>query len=842
MNGTMDNLEDRIANLEMVFAYLKNKKMLVRQKNKPNKETPSSDDTADEDIAEFEVASKSKSSTSKPKIGSIRRKKIPNLEPPAGIFANYRRRFRCEFVSLNPRLESRKSSMDCSFTLGSNEEADHVKILQFSNGLLLGSGSGSPAFYYVYNPSTNLFKRLPQPENSHDDSHLYVTGVLRMAFDPTKSRDYKVVQLFACLHAELEIQVYSLETSNWSLCKERLIIYNFAHFATSIYRNDAFHWLETEDIQLTLYKFNIDDHDHPIIRTLQIHNRLHQGSNFLQSLVSGSYDPIFKQINISSILHMQGRFFESHDYLLLVCRDDIDSREFTKYEKMKGCSLCTVRCNKIPNLDPLVGIFANHRTRLFKYEFVSLDPRLESCKSAMDNSFTIGSYEADHVRILQSCNGLLLCSGWGSPVFYYIYNPSTNMFKRLPQPENSPNDSYIRVTGVLRMAFDPTKSCDYTVVKLFVCLHGDLKIQVYSSEKSNWSPCKERLICYNFAHFTSLIYWNDAFHWPQTKDRQLTLYKLNIDDHHHPIITTLETHNGLNQGRNFLQSFGGREGSYDPMFIQIYISDISLLQSRLFESRRCLLLVCGDDIDPKEFTIYEMVKGCLVKTVRKYMFEIILHQQRTLYLLKQKKLMQTQEDHSNPIPALNVDSLKVYLVVIQNTCSKKEDSNSETASNKSVKESSLDSTTKDVHAIKYKMVNKRQMQMQESKIDTGKAVNDDLVVTECIGTESEVQDDNSRSWNDTDADDADIMPIYDEEPVAEVQLTAKCNIFAIGQQHTKQPEVINEGSVDQYPKQRQVKSPMLDSSPDNQTNDDLKQSLESENISQKYCSQFQKDF
>ncbi|GJT15564.1 reverse transcriptase domain-containing protein [Tanacetum coccineum] len=45
--------------------------------------------------------------------------------------------------------------------------------------------------------------------------------------------------------------------------------------------------------------------------------------------------------------------------------------------------------------------------------------------------------------------------------------------------------------------------------------------------------------------------------------------------------------------------------------------------------------------------------------------------------------MQTQEDHSNQIPALNVDSLKVDLIVIQNTCSEKEDSNSETASSKS---------------------------------------------------------------------------------------------------------------------------------------------------------------
>ncbi|GKE15618.1 hypothetical protein Tco_1423195 [Tanacetum coccineum] len=65
MNGTMDNLEERTVNLEMVFAYLKYKEMLERQENKPNKETPTSDGTANEDIAEFEVASKSKSSTSK---------------------------------------------------------------------------------------------------------------------------------------------------------------------------------------------------------------------------------------------------------------------------------------------------------------------------------------------------------------------------------------------------------------------------------------------------------------------------------------------------------------------------------------------------------------------------------------------------------------------------------------------------------------------------------------------------------------------------------------------------------------------------------------------------------
>ncbi|GJY66349.1 hypothetical protein Tco_0468587 [Tanacetum coccineum] len=279
---------------------------------------------------------------------------------------------------------------------------------------------------------------------------------------------------------------------------------------------------------------------------------------------------------------------------------------------------------------------------------------------------------------------------------------------------------------------------------------------------------------------------------------------------------------------------------------------------------------------------------CNMDSIGKYMLEIILHQQRTPQLLKQKKLMQTQEDHSNPIQALNVDSLKVDLVVIQNTCSEKEDSNSETASSKSVKESSLDYATKDVHAIKYKMskakercmayfrslhshlqvlskedlkgtriehgfkrafmslfgqdddtftstmlLNVDQLQKQLDKdefqedgsmaaflllnnqfqkfinsqfsLDYDSQMTDNYFV-ECNGievkhfrdtllqhmgnvkksvaerthhqrqydrgvnkrqmqTQENVQDDSSRSGNDTDADDADIIPIYDEEPM-----------------------------------------------------------------------------
>nr|GEX87198.1 reverse transcriptase domain-containing protein [Tanacetum cinerariifolium] len=49
----------------------------------------------------------------------------------------------------------------------------------------------------------------------------------------------------------------------------------------------------------------------------------------------------------------------------------------------------------------------------------------------------------------------------------------------------------------------------------------------------------------------------------------------------------------------------------------------------------------------------------------------------------------------------------------------------------------------------------------------------------------------SKTGNDA-RDDADVKPIYDEEPMAEVQTTAEINVFAIGQKHIEQPEFNNE--------------------------------------------------
>ncbi|GJX36079.1 hypothetical protein Tco_0247636 [Tanacetum coccineum] len=140
-------------------------------------------------------------------------------------------------------------------------------------------------------------------------------------------------------------------------------------------------------------------------------------------------------------------------------------------------------------------------------------------------------------------------------------------------------------------------------------------------------------------------------------------------------------------------------------------------------------------------------------------------------------------------------------------------------------------------------VNERQLQTTEGKVDTVKALDASLVNTKSSGTESNEHDTSSRSGNDAHADDVDIRPIYDEEPMTEVQTTAEINVFAIGQQHTEQPEFNNKGEVDQNVEQCHDTCPLPAKLTDNQITEHSYQSLESENIClKKTVAQFQKDF
>ncbi|GJT96964.1 hypothetical protein Tco_1092482 [Tanacetum coccineum] len=61
-------------------------------------------------------------------------------------------------------------------------------------------------------------------------------------------------------------------------------------------------------------------------------------------------------------------------------------------------------------------------------------------------------------------------------------------------------------------------------------------------------------------------------------------------------------------------------------------------------------------------------------------------------------------------------------------------------------------------------VNERQMQTKEGKVDSSKALDDGLVVTESSGVKSGKHDTSDISGNDTHAEDADIRPVNDQDP------------------------------------------------------------------------------
>ncbi|GJY79303.1 hypothetical protein Tco_0485104 [Tanacetum coccineum] len=137
------------------------------------------------------------------------------------------------------------------------------------------------------------------------------------------------------------------------------------------------------------------------------------------------------------------------------------------------------------------------------------------------------------------------------------------------------------------------------------------------------------------------------------------------------------------------------------------------------------------------------------------------------------------------------------------------------------------------------------MQMQEEKVNIGKALDAWLVVTECDGTKSDKCVTSSSSGNYiTHAVDADIRLVNDLVPFAEVQLTAQHNVLANEQQHSVQSEPIYDTRLlEKNAEKCQVSCPLLDPSFDNMTIEFSNQSLESENISlKKTVAQLQRDF
>ncbi|GKD18657.1 hypothetical protein Tco_1207815 [Tanacetum coccineum] len=114
------------------------------------------------------------------------RRKIPNLDPPACLFVNHLRSlFVCDFVSLDSRLDSRKSTMDNSF--GSADEVDHVRILQsYSTPRSIGNND----------------KSLSESQLDHEMVDRFVEVVVKVVLNVGIGR---VIMMCGCFLEKLEL-------------------------------------------------------------------------------------------------------------------------------------------------------------------------------------------------------------------------------------------------------------------------------------------------------------------------------------------------------------------------------------------------------------------------------------------------------------------------------------------------------------------------------------------------------------------------------------------------------------------------------------------------------------
>ncbi|GJY78204.1 hypothetical protein Tco_0484005 [Tanacetum coccineum] len=109
-------------------------------------------------------------------------------------------------------------------------------------------------------------------------------------------------------------------------------------------------------------------------------------------------------------------------------------------------------------------------------------------------------------------------------------------------------------------------------------------------------------------------------------------------------------------------------------------------------------------------------------------------------------------------------------------------------------------------------INERQMQSKEGKVNSSKALDASLVVTECSGTKSDKHDTSSSLGNYiTHAVDADIRPVNDQVPFAEVDSNTTPDSTNMSHRG---------GEIDQDAEQYQVKIPLLNADVKEESNED----------------------
>ncbi|XP_076954512.1 F-box protein At5g07610-like [Bidens hawaiensis] len=157
--------------------------------------------------------------------------------------------------------------------------------------------------------------------------------------------------------------------------------------------------------------------------------------------------------------------------------------------------------NNNNNLSQSHGIFAGNIYVPFDVENRSPPPF-----RSLDSYFN----RAD-VEIVQSCNGLLLCSAaHNGDVEYYVFNPTT---KQLAFILSIPGGhKVLKTIHSMALAFHHTHCVKVVCIRYLDSNWRLIHVQVYSSDTRIWKPCivsfSERLL-----KFREPVYWNGALHW-----------------------------------------------------------------------------------------------------------------------------------------------------------------------------------------------------------------------------------------------------------------------------------------------------------------------------------------
>ncbi|KAL6139480.1 hypothetical protein ACLB2K_057784 [Fragaria x ananassa] len=166
---------------------------------------------------------------------------------------------------------------------------------------------------------------------------------------------------------------------------------------------------------------------------------------------------------------------------------------------------------------PISAVFPDRSTKC-GFIPIPLDDHLEF--GSPFNPLNIFQHEYDeHIKVMQSCNGLLLCNLLDAKLKppYIIFNPTTNQFSELIPPPSNDAGQQLETYISIALAFDPSKSPHYKVICVRTidgAIDGQhLHIFIYSSETRSWRLLDSSFSINNRICFNDVVFLNGAIHW-----------------------------------------------------------------------------------------------------------------------------------------------------------------------------------------------------------------------------------------------------------------------------------------------------------------------------------------